>query len=289
MDTGKLHIYKDVEMQSSKLVLGFSGWMDGGEVSTGTVRMLVERFGAEMVAEIDRDNFYIENFPGNMDLSALFRPHTKIIDGLIEYVDWPKNRFYCDKANGLIFFQGVEPNMNWHHFSNNFFEFCQRFNVKEVYFVGSISGLVPHTRDPKFMCLVSNEHMKQRFEKYGFDFNNYEGPASVVTFLTSEAVKYNIEMASIISSVPAYVQGNNPICIAAVIRVLSGIMGFHLDIDDLRDMGDEYSKRLSDLVGEEPELEDNIRKLEENYDSELFDHEMGDLKQWLIRKGVRLD
>jgi len=29
--------------------------------------------------------------------------------------------------------------------------------------------------------------------------------------------------------------------------------------------------------------------LEENYDNEVFDTEMGELKKWLEQKGVRLD
>jgi hypothetical protein len=57
----------------------------------------------------------------------------------------------------------------------------------------------------------------------------------------------------------------------------------------LRQISDEYEKRLNEVVREQPELAENIIKLEENYDNDIFDHEMGDLKNWLEQKGVRLD
>ena len=59
------------------LVLAFSGWMDGGDVSTGTVERLIELTGAEQFAEIDPEPFFIYNFPGSMEVAALFRPRCR--------------------------------------------------------------------------------------------------------------------------------------------------------------------------------------------------------------------
>ena len=41
----------------SAAVLAFSGWMDGGDVSTGTVRRLVDLLGAKPFADIDPCGF----------------------------------------------------------------------------------------------------------------------------------------------------------------------------------------------------------------------------------------
>ena len=48
-------------------------------------------------------------------------------------------------------------------------------------------------------------------------------------------------------------------------------------------------KRLDELVAKRPELAELIRKLEGDYDSEIFDTQMGELKVWLQRQGIRLD
>ncbi len=66
-------------------------------------------------------------------------------------------------------------------------------------------------------------------------------------------------------------------------------MGVQIDLDDLRAISDEFEKKLNDIVEEQPELANNIQKLEEDYDNEIFDSEMGDLKTWLQQQGIRLD
>ena len=64
MASEKLRIYKKPNLNKPRLLLGFSGWMDGGEVSTGTVECLIEKLDAERFAEIEPEGFYIYNFPG---------------------------------------------------------------------------------------------------------------------------------------------------------------------------------------------------------------------------------
>ncbi|HEX41066.1 MAG TPA: PAC2 family protein, partial [Phycisphaerales bacterium] len=76
MAAEKLRIFEKPELKQPRLLVGFSGWMDGGEVSTGTVRYLIDRLDAEKFAEIDPEGFYIYSFPGLMEVTALFRPHT---------------------------------------------------------------------------------------------------------------------------------------------------------------------------------------------------------------------
>src|SRR3954468_869575 len=61
------------KLNNATLLLALTGWMDGGEVSTGTVRQIMGRREVKQIARIDPDEFYIYNFPGSMEISALFR------------------------------------------------------------------------------------------------------------------------------------------------------------------------------------------------------------------------
>jgi proteasome assembly chaperone (PAC2) family protein len=288
MRSDKLRIFDDAGFHSPRLLLGFSGWMDGGDVSTGTVRILAERLYAKRFAEIEAEGFYIYNFPGAMEITALFRPHCRIKKGVIKNFEFPQNGFYAAESEDLILFAGKEPNLAWEEFANCIFALCREFDVKVIYFIGSVAGLVPHTRDPRFFCSVSDAEMKPRLESYGFKFSDYEGPASVVTYMTNMAKKQGIEMVSIVATVPAYVQGSNPKCIEAVTRRVAGILGVHVELDDLRAAADEFERKLTDVVQEQPELAENIVKLEQDYDNEIFS-EMGELKTWLHQRGIRLD
>src|SRR5437588_3131284 len=90
-----LQIHRLPALDRATLVLAFSGWMDGGDVSTGTVRRLVDLLGARPVAEVDPEPFYLYNFPGPMELAALFRPRIAIEGGLVKALDMPAGTFYC--------------------------------------------------------------------------------------------------------------------------------------------------------------------------------------------------
>jgi proteasome assembly chaperone (PAC2) family protein len=285
----KLRIHKRPKLNNPCLLLGFSGWMNGGEVSTGTVKLLIEKLGAEKLAEIEPEGFYIHSFPGSMEITALFRPHTKIENGLItSFKDATDVFLYSQQAN-LILFLGKEPNLRWREFSNCLFSLCREFGVKTIYFIGSVAGLVPHTREPRIFCSVSDVELKEKLERYGVKFTDYEGPASIVTYLTANCGQQGLKMVNLVATIPIYVQGNNPKCIETLTRHLAGILGLQVELDDLRETSDDFEKRLSDAVQEQPELANSIGKLEENYDNEIFNSEMGDLKRWLEQQGVRLD
>jgi len=289
MASDKLKILKRPNLRNPRLLLGLSGWMDGGNVSTGTVKCLIDKLGSESFAEISPEGFYICSFPGSMEITALFRPHAIVQDGLIKSFEIPKNEFFYSEDSNLILFSGKEPNLRWEDFSDCIFSLCKEFGVKEIYFIGSISGLVPHTREPWLFCSVSDVEIKEKLQHYGIKFTDYEGPASFITYLMTNCNAHGISIASIVATVPAYVHGQNPKCIEAVIRRLGGILELHIEHDDLMTISDEFEKRLSEAVEEQPELAGAIDKLEEDYDNEIFDSEMGDLKMWLQQQGIRLD
>jgi len=289
MISDKLKIYKKPKFNKSRLMLGFSGWMDGGEVSTGTVKCLIGKLDAQRFAEIEPKGFYIYSFPGSMEITALFRPHTQIKNGIIESYEIPSNTFFYSEENELILFLGKEPNLNWEEFAECILSICSEFGVEMIYFIGSVAGLVPHTREPRLFCYVSESGLREKFQHYGVKFTNYEGPASIITYLTANCSKQNIKMVSLVAAIPAYVQGSNPKCIEAVTRRIAGMLELEMDFSDLTTISEEFERKLHDVVQEQPELEGNIHKLEEDYDNEIFNNEMGDLKTWLEQQGIRVD
>jgi proteasome assembly chaperone (PAC2) family protein len=289
MAAERLTILTRPKMRAPRMVLGFSGWMDGGDVSTGTIRTLVRKLGAEPLAEIDSEDFYILNFPGSMEVSGLFRPHTKIEDGLIQTYRGPSNTFFCGQADRLILFLGKEPNLRWTEYTECLFSLAEQFAVSRIYFVGSVAGLVPHTREPRLYASMSDARLKGELERLGMRFSDYEGPASIVTYLTREATARQVEMVNLVAETPAYVQGRNPRCIESVTRRLAGMLELQIDLEDLRRQSDRLEEHVNRALEKHPDLKERIAQLEEHYDNDVFDTQMTDLKEWLERKGIRLD
>ncbi|MBN1817189.1 MAG: PAC2 family protein [Sedimentisphaerales bacterium] len=289
MASDQLQYDKDIETSAESLLIGLTGWMDGGDVSTGTVEYMIRALEAKPFAQIKPENFYIYNFPGTMEFSALFRPHCKIQEGLIQGFDEPSNLFFAATDHKLLFFEGKEPNLMWHDYADCIFSVCDRYHVKRIIFIGSVAGLTPHNRDPRFLCSVSEQHLCHEVVQLGMKLSEYTGPAGITTYLTLRCRQAGLEMINLVAEIPAYIQGYNPRCVEAAVRQISALLGVQVPIHDLRGLSEEFEKRLDALVAEQPELLEKVQKLEQDYDEQVFDNEMGDLKAWLQQKGIRLD
>ncbi len=276
-------------LEHGRLIVGFSGWMDGGEVSTGTIATLASELDAGRIGEIDPDDFYIYNFPGTMEIAAMFRPHGQIEDGLVTAFEIPENVFWCAPEQNPVLFSGKEPNMRWKAFADCVFSVVEKMNVTSIYFVGSVAGMATHTREPRIMCGASTPKLRDAMKSFGMRLSNYEGPVSMVTYLITEARRRKIDMLLFVAEIPAYVEGRNPMSIESVTRMLAKFLELPIDIESLRQESDEWEKRVTEAVEDQDDLSEQIRKLEEAYDAEVFDTQMGDLKEYLQQRGVRLD
>jgi len=257
------------------MVLAFSGWMDGGDVSTGTVRRLVHLLQAEPFAWIEPDPFYIYNFPGSMEVASLFRPHVEMNEGLMKSIDLPSNEFFYRESHRLAFFVGREPNIRWPTFGNCILTLAEQVGIKRIIFVGSFGGAVPHTREPRLYLSASNKALLEEMAPFDLRPSNYEGPGSFTSYLMNRAGDQDIEMISLVAEIPGYLQGTNPMSIEAVTRRLSKMIHLELNLDELRSASNEWELRVSEAVEKDDELAQQVRELEEAYDNELIGVDSG--------------
>jgi proteasome assembly chaperone (PAC2) family protein len=259
------------KLDAGTLVLAFSGWMDGGDVSTGTVRRLVELTAAQPIAEIDPEPFYIYNFPGSMELAALFRPHIAIEHGLVKTLDMPTSGFYCHEPANLVFFVGKEPNLKWRQYGHCIFRLSEEVGIRRILFVGSYGGEVPHTREPRLYVTASRKELLREMEQYGIARTSYEGPGSFTSYLMTKAPSASVEMVSLVAEIPSYLQGTNPVCIEAVTRRLAKILKLPVDLDTLRAVSTRWELAVSNQLEKDAELAALVRKMEQAYDDSLLE------------------
>jgi proteasome assembly chaperone (PAC2) family protein len=266
-----LKIRESPRLERATLVLAFSGWMDGGDVSTGTVSRLVHLLEARPIAEIDPEPFYLYNFPGPMEIAALFRPTVEIEDGLLKRLEMPSNAFYVHEPARLVLFLGKEPNLGWKAFGECIFAMARRVGVRRILFVGSFGGSVPHTRQPRLYVTCSDPAQLPEMERYGLRRRStYKGPGSFTSYLMAQAEPAGVEMVSLVAEIPSYLQGTNPASIEAVTRRLAKILKLPLDLDSLRTASTEWELEVSSAVEKNQELANTVRGLEEAYDNELL-------------------
>lgn len=266
-----LKIHEAPVLEQATLVLAFTGWMDGGDVSSGTVSRLVHLLGARPIAEIDPEPFYILNFPGSMEVSALFRPAVEVEDGVVKKLQMPSNTFYVHEPAKLVFFVGKEPNLRWRTFGRCIEAMARRVGGSRILFVGSFGGAVPHTRQPRLYVSCSDAAMLPELEKYGLRRSTYQGPGSFTSYLMTQAESAGLEMVSLVAEIPSYLQGTNPLSIEAVTRRLAKILKLPLDLASLRAASTEWELQVSSIVEEDKDLAKTVRELEEAYDNELLE------------------
>jgi proteasome assembly chaperone (PAC2) family protein len=269
-DSEILKIHETPRLERATLVLAFTGWMDGGDVSTGTVRHVVHLLQAKPIAEIDPEPFYIYNLPGTMEIAAMFRPSVEIENGLVKKIELPSNTFYCYPPANLVLFLGKEPHLRWRTFGECIFRLANQLDVERILFVGSFGGPVPHTRLPRLYISCSKASLLAEMEEYGLRRSGYEGPGSFTTYLMTQAKTVGLDMVSWVVEVPGYLQGTNPASIEAVARRLARLLKLHLDLDPLRTASTDWELRVSQAVEEDEDLAATVRKLEEAYDNELL-------------------
>lgn len=270
MAKSNLKFRRKPQLTDATMLLALTGWMDGGLVSTGTVKAMMGGRKVAEIARINSDPFYIYNFPGSMEIAALFRPDVKHEQGIVTEFEMPTNVFHCDASANLVFFLGKEPNLRWQEFADCIFDVAVQTGVKRIIFMGSFGGTVPHTREPRMFASVSHEHLRPLLEQNGFRFSDYAGPASFASLLLSQCDDHGLEMMSLVSEIPGYLQGVNPLSIEAVMRRLSRIINVPIDLNDLRRASDEWEGEVTIAVEKDAELAETVRKLEQQYDNELI-------------------
>lgn len=261
----------DVKLPGSTMLLALSGWMDGGSVSTGTVRNLMRDRPLKEVATIAPGGFYLDSFPGGMELAALLRPYVEYDNGLIRDFKMHENDIYADTEHNTVFFVGKEPNLNWVGFADVVLEICRRVGVTRIIFMGSFGGTVPHTREPRLYGAVSEPKLLPLLKQFGLRATEYEGPASFATYLMTRASAAGVEMLSISAEIPGYLEGANPLSMEAVTRRLQHVLNVPAALEELRKASIEWEAQVSEAVAKDNRLAKRIRKLEDQYDSDLVD------------------
>lgn len=295
MTPSALTIHRSMPLKNAKMIIGLSGWMDGGQVSTGVIEFLVDKLDAWPAAEIDPGDYYIYSFPGSMEISGLIRPRVRIEDGHVSSLEEPSNVFHCCPDQNLVLFAGREPNMRWRSYAECLLTVAHEFNVRELYFVGSVSALIPHTRDPIFWSSTTEGALSALIELHGLSATNYEGPSSFGTYMLTLAKQRGLDMATLVTAIPGYFDGKNIRGIEATTSKLVDMTGTRIDLSELKTMSEEYLRSADLFLRKNPELANRVRKMEALYDNELEPDATSsegtddDLREWFDSQDLKAD
>ena len=265
-------------------------WSDGGEISGGLPRYLIDQTGAKRIGELGPEVYrmcYPFQVPGTHDM---YRPRVEYQDGLPTRQMRRENYFY-DAGNGLIIFLGEEPWSRIDIYGEAFFEAIKELGVSQTVAVEGYNGAAPPDLERSVSCIYSHAHMKDNLDKFGLRFSNYgsqsrNGPTIGMALVT--LVHYHhpeIEMFRLGAMAPMYpflAGKNDPLGISKdhrafydIMRRLKSMFKLDIDLSELITLGDgesrELQQTLEKLASSNPGAKEIIDRVRLDYNYSPFE------------------
>lgn len=238
-------------------------WSDGGGISGGLPRYLIDKLGADKIGEMNRtvsELCYPFQVAGTHDN---YRPKTSYLEGLPNSHLQRENGFY-DAGEGLIIFLGEEPWLQIELYAKAFFQGVSELGIEQTVAVEGVNGAVPPDLERRITCVYSREEMKGVLERYGVQFSSYgsegsRGPTIAMALVTLAHYEYQeIEMFRLGAMAPLYpfsTGKNEQVGIKNdhrsyydIMRRVRSIFGLELDLSELQAIGESESHQLAEKL-----------------------------------------
>ncbi len=185
------------------MIAGWRQWADAGSASSGLPEYLVRQTDAQPIGHLPDHGYYLFQVPGT---HHFLRPEIKLKDGYRQELERYRNELYFagDERKGVVIFLGDEPHLNIERYADAFFAAVRALKVSRIVVVGGVFGAMPYDRDRFVACVYSLPAMREELEAYAVSFSNYEGGASVGTYMADRAEREGVELVGLYVFVPAY-------------------------------------------------------------------------------------
>jgi len=242
------------------MLAAFEGWNDAGSAATQALEHLHEVWDAEQVDELDPEEYH--DFQVNRPVIG---PGP---DGTRE-ITWPTTAVALADASRtgrrVVLVHGIEPSMRWRRYCAELLDIAAGMGVRTVITVGALLADVPHTRPIPVNSTSEDPHLR---ELIGLDPNTYEGPTGIVGVLQHEAAVRGMRAMSLWAAVPHYVaHPPSPKATLAILHRIEQLLGEPVPLGELPDDAVAWQHGVDELAGEDNEIGEYVRQLEEAKDT----------------------
>jgi len=244
------------------LVVSLEGWVDAGLGASTAVAELVGTSATIPVASFDTEVL--------IDQRAR-RPIAQLVNGITTEVTWPSIQVIAgtdgDGAD-VLYLVGPEPDFRWKSFLAAVVELAQQLGVRMVVGLGAFPAPAPHTRPVRLASTVPPQSADLA-GRVGFVQGTLEVPAGVQAALEIALGAVNVPVISLWARVPHYVAAMPfPEASAALIDGLCAVSGLVFDTTAVRKAAEASRRQVDELIADNTEHADMVRRLESSIDSE---------------------
>lgn len=244
------------------LIVGFAVRQRGGRLAHAALTSLEEAWHADVVAEIDGNDF--------IDLTVR-RPMRRNLDSGAS-IEWPKLQVSVASPAGatrdFVLLSGFEPHFRWTTLVGIIEEYMDAVGVRTVVSLRSFPGSVPHTRPAPVNLTASDIDLEVQFGIQA-ETSKYEGPADFAATFGAQAESLGWKTVELSVIVPYYFR---PMPSAAatisLIKVLDHAFGTQTPLEALQDAAAGEAKVIEENLSS-AEAKSMIEELERTYDEGL--------------------
>jgi proteasome assembly chaperone (PAC2) family protein len=250
------------------LVMAFGGWIDAGRAATGAVRHLIRDLGAERVASIDPEEFFV---------LIQERPEVRLRPDGEREIHWPRSEFFAwrpaDGGEGLLLFCGPEPHQRWRTYTKEFLDVAERCGVRRIVSVGALLANTPHTRPIRVTARCSEPAVRALLEAWGiYRVPTYEGPTGISSVVLDAAARRHMDQVGFMGQAPHYLQDSeNPGAIEALVGYAARLLRLTPDMSEFAESIQEFRTQVDKAVARDRATREHVRRLEQQYDAEASD------------------
>jgi proteasome assembly chaperone (PAC2) family protein len=241
------------------VIAAFEGWNDAGDAATTAARYLVDRWDADLVADIDPEEFY--------DFTST-RPEVRLDDDGKREIVWPATEIYAATVPGgdqdVVLIIGAEPQLRWRTYCEQLRAIADDQGAKLCITLGALLAEVPHTRPTP---IVGTAYAPEVVAGVELQPSHYEGPTGIVGVLHDAWRRGGLRSASLWATVPAYVPGApSPKAALALVERTATMLQTWVPTTDLEIASAAYERQVSELVDADEETATYVASLEEQHD-----------------------
>lgn len=250
------------QLREPHLLTVLRPWVDVGSTGTLAMGLLEERWQAQHLGQLTRPSAFY-------DLTR-YRPMLYRREEGREIV-LPNSYLRYMQHEGvpdLLVLHALEPHIDGEVFVESVAEVMERLGVRRFCMIGGMYAPMPHTRPLAATGAATDPALQSEMERLGVRKSTYEGPTSIVSLVTEEARRRDIGAMTMLIQIPSYAQlEEDYMGQYTLLRLLEGLYGFYLDLDDLQAQGQRQYQQLDQLAHSDSRLQEAIQQLESAYDS----------------------
>ena len=249
------------ELREPHVITILRPWVNVGRVGTLSLARLERHFGAQSLGELAR--------PGEFFDFTRYRPRSRLVADRREMTIPNCTISYArrEETPDFMFFNLREPHAFGEDYVDSILELLKTFGVKRYCLIGGMYDVVPHTRPLLVSGSSGGRQASEDAKRARVQESSYQGPTSITSLITVEALKLGIENMTFVVHLPQYVQLEEDYAGVARLMDLLGSI-YHLPphlIDEER--GQKQYQELTTAVDRNPELKGVLEQLEAQYDA----------------------